>query len=156
MQLQKDTVPHVWTCREKSIVYKATVNCNNETKNYFGQCETEFKARYYNHVQSFRNRQKTNATELSKYVWSCRDAGYEPTIAWSIACHAKPYQQGEKQCQLCIAEKYSILKADPSTTLNKRTELINKCRQKNKYKLKNCKLKNIILGHIFFPSSSWY
>ena len=116
------------------------VNCNNDAKNYFGLCETEFKARYYNHVQSFRHRRKSNATELSKYVWSCRDAGYELTIAWSIVCHAKPYQQGDQQCQLCLAEKYSILTANPSTTLNKRTELVNKGRHKNKYKLKNCKL----------------
>ena len=137
-------------CREKMIVYKATVNCNNKAKNYFGLCETKFKARHYNHVQSFRHRQKSNATELSKYVWSCRDAGYELTNAWSIVCHAKPYQQGDKQCQLCLAKKYSILTADPSTTLNKRTELVNKCRHKNKYKLKNCKLKTQSLVIIFF------
>ena len=138
---RKTPCPMSGRCREKSIVYKATVNCNNEAKNYFGVCETEFKARYYNRVQSFKHRQKSNATELSKYLWSCRDAGYEPTIAWSIVCHAKPYQQGEKQCQLYLAEKYSILTADPSTTLNKRTELVNNYRHKNKYKLKSCKLK---------------
>ena len=138
---RKTPCPMSGRCREKNIVFKATVNCNNEAKNYFGLCETEFKARYYNHVQSFSHGQKSNATELSKYVWSCRDAGYEPTIAWSIVCHAKPYQQRHKQCQLCLAEKYSILTVDPSTTLNKRTELVNKCRHKNKYKLKNCKLK---------------
>ena len=147
---RKTLCPMSGRCREKSIVYKATVNCNNEAKNYFGLFETEFKARYYNHVQSFRHRQKSNATELSKYVWSCRDAGYEPTIAWSIVCHAKPYQQGDKQCQLCLAEKYFILMADLSTTLNKRTELVNKCRHKNKYKLKNSKLKTYSLVIIFF------
>ena len=75
---RKTPCPMSERCQEKSIVYKATVNCNNEAKNYFGLCETEFKARYYNHVQSFRHRQKSNATKLSKYVWSCRDAGYEP------------------------------------------------------------------------------
>ena len=92
---RKTPCPMSKWCREKSIVYKATVNCNNKAKNHFGFGETEFKARYYNHVQSFRHHQKSNTSELSKYVWSCRDAGYEPTIAWSIVCHAKPYQLGD-------------------------------------------------------------
>ena len=77
---RKTPCPMSGRCREKSIVYKATINCNNEAKNYFGVCETEFKARYYNHVQSFRHGQKSNATELSKYVWSCRGACYEPEV----------------------------------------------------------------------------
>ena len=147
---RKTPCPTSGRCREKSIVYAATVTCNNAAKTYFGLCETEFKARFYNHVQSFRHGQKSNATELSKYVWSWRDAGYEPTIAWSIVCHTKPYQQENKQCQLCLAEKYSILTADSSTTLNKSIELVNKCRHKNKYKLKNCKLKTLSLVIIFF------
>ena len=53
---RKTPCPMSGQCQEKSIVNKATINCNNEAKNYFGLCETEFKARYYNHVQSFRHR----------------------------------------------------------------------------------------------------
>ena len=41
---RKTPCPMSGRCREKCIVYKATVNCNNEAKNYFGLCETEFKA----------------------------------------------------------------------------------------------------------------
>ena len=77
---RKTPCPTSGRCRE-NIIYKATVNCNNETKNYFDLCKTKFKARYYSHMQSFRHRQKCKATKLSKYVWSCRDAGDEPTIA---------------------------------------------------------------------------
>ena len=40
---RKTPCPMSGRCREKSIIYKATVNCNNEAKNYFGLCETEFK-----------------------------------------------------------------------------------------------------------------
>ena len=32
---------------------------------YYGCCETDFKARYYNHIQSFKNLSKKNQTELS-------------------------------------------------------------------------------------------
>ena len=44
-------------------------------------------------------------------------------------------------CYLCLAEKHEILTANDDALLNKRTELINKCRHKNKYKLINAKLK---------------
>ena len=40
-----------------------------------------------------------------------------------------------------LAEKYAILTANDVALLNKRTELVNKCRHKNKYKLIKVKLK---------------
>ena len=135
----KTQCPMSSRCREKCIVYKASVECSGKTMDYFGLCETEFKARYYNHVQSFRHREKSKATELSKYIWACKDSGLNPTISWKIICKANPYHYGSRQCNLCLAEKYYILTANRSTTLNKRTELVNKCRHKNKYKLKQFK-----------------
>ena len=84
---------------------------------------------------------KKNATELSKFIWSCKDSVINPAISWKIICHATPYQHGGKVCNLCLAEKYEILTANDDALLNKRTELINKCRHKNKYKLINGKLK---------------
>ena len=47
----------------------------------------------------------------------------------------------QQTCKLCLAEKYEILTANDDALLNKRTELINRCRHKNKYKLINAKLK---------------
>ena len=64
-----------------------------------------------------------------------------PVISWKIVCHATPYQHGSKVCNLCLAEKYAILAGNDDALLNKRTELVNKCRHKNKYKLINAKLK---------------
>ena len=66
-------------CREKNIIYQATVTSNNSTMNYFGLCKTDFKTRYYNHTHSFRNRSKCKATELSKFVWECKDARSTPS-----------------------------------------------------------------------------
>ena len=108
---------------------------------YIRLCKTEFKARFYNHNHSFNSDSKKNATELSKFIWSCKDSGVNPAISWKIVCHATPYQHGGKVCNLCLAEKYAILTANDDALLNKRTELINKCRHKNKYKLINAKLK---------------
>ena len=91
------------------------------TMNYFGLSETDFKIRYYNNTHSFRNRSKCNATELSKFVWECKDAGSTPSILWKSVCHAPSHKKRYYHCNLCLAEKFAILAADPNTTLNKKT-----------------------------------
>ena len=50
---------------------------------------------------------------------------------------AAPYRCGARKCSLCFAEKLQIIKAKPEGLLNKRSELISKCRHKNKFLLKN-------------------
>ena len=128
-------------CHDTAIVYQATVQIKDQSKNYFGLCKTEFKTRYYNHNHSFNSDSKRNATELLKFIWSCKDSGLNRIISWKIVCHAISYQHGDKECNLCLAEKYAIQAVNDAALLNKRTELVNKCRHKNKYKLINVKLK---------------
>ena len=124
-------------CRESSIVYKACLLSGNAANNYYGCCETEFKTRFNNHNQSFKFRRKSNATELSKAFWQAKDAGKKTRIKWSIVAQTAPYHPGAKSCNLCLKEKLTILQADASSTLNKRTELNGKCRHMNKFKLRN-------------------
>ena len=126
-------------CRRKAIVYKASLSTdsNDPPKSYYGCCETEFKARFYNHRQTFKNKQKRYTTELSKAFWEAMDNGREPHVEWSISARSSTYQPGAARCNLCLDEKLAILLADPPSTLNKRTELTGKCRHKNKFKLKN-------------------
>ena len=123
-------------CRESSIIYKATLTTDGIAKNYYDCSKTEFKTRFYNHNQSFRYRQKSNTTELSKAFWQAKDTGKNPFIEWSITARTTPYHPGAKWCNLCLAEKLFILRADPTTMLNKRSEHNGKCRHKNKFKLK--------------------
>lgn len=145
-----DTVAKSCNCRNKancplngnccvsSVVYKASITSNGEVKHYYGCCETSFKTRYSNHLQSFKNPQKKNATELSKTYWKLKEEeGNPPNINWSIVRLAVPYKCGSRRCNLCLEEKLAILQAEPSTTLNKRSELIAKCRHSNKFKIKN-------------------
>ena len=115
---------------DKAIVYQTTVQTKDQSKNYFRLCETEFKRKYYNHNHSFNSDSKKNATELSKFIWSCKDSGLNSIISWKIVCHTTPYQHGGKVCNLCLAEKYAILTANDDALLNKQTELVNKCQQK--------------------------
>ena len=48
------------------------------------------------------------------------------------------YNPNSKRCLLCLNEKYEIATYKGNNLLNKRTEIINTCRQRNKYKLVNC------------------
>ena len=80
---------------------------------------------------------KCNATELSKALWQAKDAGKNPIIEWSIKACTTPYYPRARWCNLCLAKKLFILRADPTTMLNKRLELNEKYHHKNKFKLKN-------------------
>ena len=77
-------------CRNKCVIYKASMcTPNGKTKSYYGCCETDFKARYYNHKQSFKTSSKTHQTELSKLVWRFKDEDHILVIKWFIFCKAK-------------------------------------------------------------------
>ena len=126
-------------CFESFVIYKATLNTSADEKLYYGSCATTFKARFSNHIHSFRKQHKRNATKLSKAVWNCKDAKTEPVITWFIVYCALLYRNGARRCLLCLAEKLFILQADQKSLLKKRSEIISKCRHKNKLKLKNPK-----------------
>jgi len=75
----------------------------------------------------------------AKYIWQCKVRGSTREIKWKILRNATPYHNQTKTCKLCLAEKFEILTGDPKTMLNKRSELVSKCRHKAKFKLKNLK-----------------
>ena len=105
----KASCPLKGKCREKCIIYKATLTSDDNTMHYLGSCETEFKARFYNHSQSFKYQRKSNATELSKAFWLDKSNGKSPEITWEIATQTTPYQPGARACMLCLTEKCAIL-----------------------------------------------
>ena len=129
-------------CLSPSLVYKASVTTKDDTagKIYIGLTEGTFKQRYNQHTLSLRNKKYANSTELSKHIWILNDNKIEYTINWSILTTAAAYNNKTKRCNLCSAEKFYIIKADNSTLLNKRSELISKCRHENKYYLSNFKV----------------
>ena len=49
---------------------------------------------------------------------------------------AHPYNCGTRKCDLCLCEKLMIARANLTSLLNKRDELVSKCRQMNKFTLK--------------------
>ena len=101
---------------------------------YYGFAETTFKARYYNHTCTFNNSAKRTKTGLSSYIWKLKDLGLEPSIEWEIHKRALAYKCGSKRCDLCLTEKLAIAQADPTTSLNKRSELVSSCRHRAKFR----------------------
>ena len=62
-------------------------------------------------------------------------------INWSMIMPGNAYNNGSKRCNICLKEKLCIIKAHNPNLLNKRGELISKCRHKNKFYIKNYKNK---------------
>jgi hypothetical protein len=139
---KKDQCPLENNCLTTSIVYNAQVTTEDDTpaKNYIGLTEGTFKQRYTQHKLSFRNKKYANSTELSKYIWKLQDIKKNYNIKWSVITSAKAYSNISKKCNLCLAEKLNIIKANKANLLNKRSELISKCRHENKYYLTNTRI----------------
>ena len=129
LQLPKDLCPLNSKCQSNNIIYNAEIEnmSRNETKVYIGLTEHAFKQRYSNHKQSIRYEKYGNSTELLKYVWQLKKECEEFKITWSINQRAQAYSITTKWCNLCLTEKLSIINADKTTTLNKRSELVSKC-----------------------------
>ena len=131
----KNSCPLDGNCQVKNIVYKATVTTEQNYRIYYGTAEGEFKTRYNNHKYSFRDRKNINERELSKYIWQLNDKNIDFNLKWEIGAFTSPYKCGTRRCDLCLTEKLSIIRAHPLIILNKRTELISKCRHRNKFTL---------------------
>ena len=104
-----------------------------------GMTEYTFKSRYNNHKMSFNYRKYAHDTVLSKYVWDLKDNNVKHSIKWSILKRSTPYKGGRTRCNLCLAEKLSILTAKKSSLLNRRSELITKYQHVNKFLAANHK-----------------
>lgn len=135
----KNSCPLSGKCLSSCIVYKAMVVTDQAKSTYYGICESDFKTRYNNHTKSFRSRKYENETELSKLVWKLKDDNANYAIHWSIEKNAGRYKCGTRRCDLCLSEKVAIVRANPKGLLNKRTELVSKCRHKNKFVIGNVK-----------------
>ena len=141
--LAKTICPLKGKCnKDKSVVYKGVVKCKDEQNNvikpltYIGCTQDTFKNRWYSHNSTFEHADHPNHTTLSTYVWKLKDRNLNPQVKWSVFAKAHAFSSGGKQCNLCLKEKLTILEAEPSEILNKRDELLEKCRHKGKFKLK--------------------
>ena len=128
----KENCPLQGRCLSSGIVYEAEVVSKDiPNKYYIGQTAQEFKSRLAVHKNSFKNRNSSNPTELTKYIWSLIDSNKSWNIKWRIIGYAKPYSQGDRFCALCNLEKTKILFFKVRRNLLNGINIIEKCRQKN-------------------------
>ena len=77
---------------------------------------------------------------VNAWMWlsyqKLKDHGLDNNLSREIHKKALPYQC----CDLCLSENFSIICTDPGSLLNKRTELISKCRHRNKFLLASVKI----------------
>jgi hypothetical protein len=125
-------------CLQSAMIYEATIDTGAAQYKYIGLTENTFKTRYSSHTSSFRHEKLRYSTELSKKVWELHDSNTSHNISWRIIQHAFPYKGGMRECNLCVTEKLFILMSDNTNLLNKRRELVSKCRHTNKFMLKKC------------------
>ena len=138
---KKESCPLNGECLTSQLVYRATVtNAVNEyLKKYIGLADTTFKERHSNHKRDFKHQKYCNCTELAKYVWELKEKNIAPIIKWEIL--SKVYGNPKQNiCILCLTEKLWIINfIHDNNYLNKKSELINKCRHFNKFLLRNVK-----------------
>ena len=109
----------------------------NESMFYIGAAE-DFKARYRNHLKSFKSQRYEKETELSKFIWQLKKRNINYTIKWKILKKSAGYNPISKKCNLCLSEKLEICSfVNKKNLINKRNELISKCRHENKFLLVN-------------------
>ena len=109
---------------------------DTEQRFYIGASEN-FKSRFRNHEKSFRNKAYENETALSKYIWHLKESNKNYSVKWKILKRTSGFNSITNNCSLCLSEKYAICKFKMKTKLlNKRSELVNKCRHENKHILK--------------------
>ena len=134
-----DNCPLGGKCLVECIVYEATVSTTTQINIYYGSAEDDFKSRYNNHTLSFRSKEYKHRTELSKPIWSLKDSNTEFSLKWRIKIKAMPYKCGSRKWDLCLAEKVAIARFEGVGLLNIRTELLSKCRHRNKLIIGNIK-----------------
>ena len=125
-------------CLIKNTLHKAVISSdlpNYTDKVYIGISEPPFKLCYANHIKSFNIARYKNDTELSKEVCRIKEKNGKPSIKWSIIKKCLPYQPNKKRCALCLNEKTETATYWDTNLLNKKHELVSKCRHMNKYML---------------------
>ena len=131
------TCPMNGNCLSENTLYSATIRATipeYAPRKYIGLSAPPWKQRFYNHTKSFNDRDYAKC-EIAKEVWRIKDQGGDYEIKWEIIGHAAAYNPVSKRCRLCTAEKLLIAEDPDPHILNKRDELVSKCRHRRKYSL---------------------
>ena len=98
-----------------------------QQKNMWDSRQTDLKI----DTASTSRTKKTPKTEQILHLLD-KDKKIDFEIKWEIVCKAAPFSPTSKTCNLCLAEKWNIMFKSESASLNKRQEIFNHCRHKEK------------------------
>ena len=127
-------------CLATGSLYEASLSADiprYEEKKYKGIAETALKLRIKNHEKSFNHQKYKSDSALSAEYWNIKNNGGIPHVKWKILRKCRGYNPQSKQCALCLNEKLEILDNLGPNQLNKRNEVVSKCRHQTKYLLSN-------------------
>ena len=97
-------------CLTPNIIYEAQIMSNQHNKTAF-------------------------STKLSKEYWAIKRNHFTPIITWRIIRKCATFNTTKRKCYLCLNEKLEIASYKGDNLLNRRSELISKCRHQNKFTL---------------------
>ena len=139
----KNEWPLHGNCKVQNVIDKCTVSATQTIKHcvYLRIAEGNWKQRLYNHRQSFKDKKHKYDTALSRYLWDQKEGHNQILkLTWSIVRFAPGYSNISKRWTLCLPEKLLVLNYhNPAKSLNKRSELMAKCRHENKFLQSNYK-----------------
>jgi len=135
-----ENCPLSGNCIQSAVIYQADVTPDTDDKRvYIGLTEGPIKERLSDHRTSFKKPAYKNKSKLSAFIWEMKSKEQNCEINWSIIRRSSPFKAGSRKCNLCLWEKFHIMKGKNDDLLNERNELINKCRHVDKFLLKNYK-----------------
>ena len=131
--INKADCPLQKKCLSENMLYQADISSENfQTKIYYDISETKCKTRYSSHKKSYNCENHKNGTQLSSELWKIKASKEEPVLVWKILGQYQLYNVNTKRCLLYLSEKLQVAIYRGNNMLNKRTEIISKCRQRNK------------------------
>ena len=118
-------------CMARGVVYGAEVTniTTGEKETYTGLTDGTMRDRIAKHEGNCRHRHQPG-TRLSSHVWQLKDKGFPYTISWQILSRASSYNPTNGMCRLCLKEKFLIMFAPTTASLNKRSEIFSSCRHR--------------------------
>ena len=134
---QGTTCPMNGNCLSENSIYMGTITSTLQDytpKKYIGLSAPPWKQRFRNHKQSFVKREYAKC-EIAKEIWRIKDLGGDFSVKWETLGHAPAYNPVSKRCRLCTAEKLFIAENPDPHVINKRDELVSKCRHRRKFAL---------------------
>ena len=133
----QESCPVGGQCETKDTLYSAEVDTEQEgRKVYIGSTANTFKKRWTVHKSDCRLPAYEGRTKLSSHIWSLKKKQATYSIRWNLLGKAKSYTPETRRCALCTAEKTKILHYTEGNLMNVRSEIMNKCRHRDKHTLR--------------------